>query len=221
MLIQVFQIISFIVLFFYIFLIIYYRYQWINTAKDEVLPLNNKIFISVVIVGRNEGENLLNCINSILDNNYPKSLFEIIYIDDFSTDNSLELLKNINIENFNYYQLEDFINSKKINNYKKKGIEYAISLAKGDIILQTDADTLVGKNWLLAHANKYANEKINFVTGPVFFKANNSSLQQFQKYDFIATMGITCAGINSDFTDIPSGGKLKRAPQAFFKLIGR
>jgi len=213
MLIQTFQIISLFVLAFYISLILFYWFYW--TPKDKIISEKNNPFISVVIIGRNESKNLLNCINSILDNNYPKSSFEIIYIDDFSTDNSLELLESVEQKNFQYYELKDFVDENKINNYKKKAIETAVSKAKGEIILQTDADTFVGKNWLLAHANKYADKKINFVTGPVFITADNSSLQQFQKYDFITTMGVTCAGINSDLHYMANGANMSYRKNVF------
>jgi len=215
MLLQLFYLISLIVLLLYISLILYYRFHWVKTGEDIIQPTINNVFISVIIVGRNEEKYLTNCIKSILSNSYPISSYEIIYIDDFSTDNSLKLLNEFNNNNFNYYKLEDFIGTKKINNHKKKAIEFAISKAKGDIILQTDADTFVKKNWLLSHANKYVDKNINFVTGPVFVKSNNTSLQQFQKYDFIATMGVTCAGINSKLHYMANGANMSFRKNVF------
>ena len=42
--------------------------------------------ISVIIATRNEEENISNCIKSILNQNYPKDKFEIIVVNDRSSD---------------------------------------------------------------------------------------------------------------------------------------
>ncbi len=188
---------------------VFYWFHWTKTKQDRgVVPIKNAPSISVVIVGRNEAKNLMSCVDSIISNDYPKSQFEVLYIDDFSTDNSIEILKAINFENFNFFKLKDFIGDNKIINYKKTAIEFAVSKAIGDIILQTDADTIVGEKWILSHANKYSSDKINFITGPVLFKSGNSSLEEFQKYDFLATMGVTCAGINSGLHYMANGANM-------------
>ncbi len=187
---------------------LYYWYYWNKTEPDKNFGLNSYPFISVIIIGRNEENNLLSCIDSIANNNYPKTLFEIIYIDDYSTDKSLKILNDVKYKNFSFYELKDFLDEENINNYKKKAVEIAVSKAQGEIILQTDADTFVGKDWILSHAMKYEDKNNRFVTGPVFFKSDNSTLQQFQKYDLLTTMGVTCAGINSGLHYMANGANM-------------
>ncbi len=54
-------------------------------AKDHDLPA-----ISVVAIGRNEGQRLVRCLQSVLDADYPKDKIELIYVDTNSTDDSCE-----------------------------------------------------------------------------------------------------------------------------------
>jgi len=204
----IFYLVSLIISLLYFSLMLYYWYYWNKTEPDKNFGLNSYPFISVIIIGRNEENNLLSCIDSIANNNYPKTLFEIIYIDDYSTDKSLKILNDVKYKNFSFYELKDFLDEENINNYKKKAVEIAVSKAQGEIILQTDADTFVGKDWILSHAMKYEDKNNRFVTGPVFFKSDNSTLQQFQKYDLLTTMGVTCAGINSGLHYMANGANM-------------
>lgn len=189
---------SLITLLLYFALLIYLGYYWKHYhIPKELFSTTHMPFISIIIVGRNEAINIKKCIRSITKNKYPTSHYEIIYVDDHSSDNSKEVLNSLNIENLRVFQLKDAIGKSKINNFKKEAIRYAISKAKSEIILQTDADTFVGKEWILSHAKMFNNKSINIVTGPVLFQSKNSLLEQFQKYDLITTIGVTGAGIAS------------------------
>ena len=68
--------------------------------------MNNMKKVSVVIIARNEEENIGRCIKSVLKQNY-KDL-EIIVVNDVSTDKTAEIAKKLNV--------------KVINNKKNLGI---------------------------------------------------------------------------------------------------
>ncbi len=63
-----------------------------DSAAALVLPA-----IAVVIIGRNEGERLRACLTSVLTMNYPRELVEVIYVDSSSTDDSVELARNMGV----------------------------------------------------------------------------------------------------------------------------
>lgn len=190
---------SFLILIIYSFFILYLHHHWEDLEISEpVIKAQNLPFISIIIVGRNESVNIKPCIDSILTNEYPKTKYEIIYIDDGSDDDSIDILNSIKSVNFSFYRLEDLVNSKIITNHKKTALKQAVKLAKGEIILQTDADTVVGKKWIKSQAVQYlSRENINLITAPVLFFKGTSLLEQFQYYDILTTMGITGAGIRS------------------------
>lgn len=57
-----------------------------NNSIENTFPR-----VSIVIVGQNEGRNLHDCFSAIQMMNYPKDKLEIIYVDSYSKDNSVEI----------------------------------------------------------------------------------------------------------------------------------
>ena len=51
--------------------------------------------VSVVVIGRNEGERLRRCLESVAQMNHPTFDFEILYVDSGSTDDSIALAKEL------------------------------------------------------------------------------------------------------------------------------
>ncbi len=53
-----------------------------------------KEFVSIIIPFRNESENIISNVKSINKQNFPKENYEVIYVDDSSTDNSFRILND-------------------------------------------------------------------------------------------------------------------------------
>ena len=212
-----FYIFCILVLFLYIILILYLNFHWNRLYIPDIDSKQNDLpFVSIIIIGRNEEQNIENCIRSIAANNFPKEKYEIIYIDDESEDNSEEILKSIKIENFNYFRFNDITNLPTTKNHKKEAIKAGIALAKGDIILQTDADTIIEENWIYLHAVQYIdNANTGLVTAPVLYIEDNNFLSKFQYYDLLTTMGITAAGISSNMFFMANGANMSYRKKTF------
>ena len=152
--------------------------------KNLTLPTSEKLpyeFVSVIIPFRNEEENILANLKSIESQSYPTEKYELIYVDDSSEDNSLELLKN-NIKKNNIRLLsvpKDF--SK--NAHKKRAVRYGIENAKGMIIVTTDADCIHDEEWLKSLVLSF-DSVTGFVSGPVEFETDNGLFSEFQKLEF-------------------------------------
>src|SRR3954451_23796219 len=135
----------------YCYTIIAYRI-WFKKLKpfqpSGATPLPR--FFSVIIPARNEADNIINCLQSIVANNYPQLHYEVIVIDDFSTDNTQAHVKAMQQQynNIKLLVLKEIIGNHSLLAYKKKAIELAIAEANGDWIVTTDADCLVPKDWL-------------------------------------------------------------------------
>jgi len=156
-------------------------FRGLNNLK---LNLNEKLpyeFISIIIPFRNEEANILASLKSIESQLYPKEKYEVIYVNDFSEDNSLELLaSNIKKDNIRVLSVpEDF--SK--NAHKKRAIRYGIESAKGDIIVTTDADCIHDEEWLKSLVLSF-DSVTGFVSGPVEFEIDNGLFSEFQKLEF-------------------------------------
>ena len=63
--------------------------------------------ISIIIPARNEANNIGACIDSILVQQYPRQLFEVIVIDDHSTDATFEIVNNYKDQNVRCIKLAE------------------------------------------------------------------------------------------------------------------
>lgn len=156
--------------------------------KNQNLPHE---FISILIPFRNESENIIANLKSIESQHYPPEKYEVIYVDDFSDDNSAELLKqNIKKNNIRVIAVpEDF----SINAHKKRAVRYGIENAKGQIIVSTDADCVYNSEWLKSLMLTF-DSLTGFVSGPVEFKSNSNFFSEFQKLEF-AGLVLSGAGL--------------------------
>jgi len=203
----------------YAVLIAYYERLFIRLKPFKPAVTAPSTKFSVIIPARNEEDNIETCIRSILDNNYPAEFFEIIIADDFSTDATANIIKNLQQQysNIKLVQLADFVSS-KLNSYKKKAIELCIDHAANDWIITTDADCTVPGQWLACY-NAYIQQTNNvFVAAPVMFTNNGSFISIFQSLDFISLQGITAASVSAGFHSMCNGANLAYS-KATFKAV--
>ncbi len=184
---------------------------WEKTPELEVSKTASEERVSVVIAARNEERNISTCIHSILQNDY-QGKFEVIVVNDHSTDNTLEVLQNINDARVKVANLP----ADKMG--KKSALSHGIELAQGEIILCTDADCIVGKNWIVSMIAALHGK--HFVTGPLRLKEMQSALGAFQILDLSAMMAITAYGINTSSFYLANGANLGFRKKAFLNLNG-
>lgn len=214
----------------YACLIIYYRQSWkqIPLYKDHLS--NGQIsstLISVIIPARNEEENISACLTSVINQTYPKGLFEVIVVDDFSTDGTESIIKSFSKENVSLISLKDFVKEGELNSYKKKAIEIAISKAKGALIVTTDADCIVPGSWLQTIALFYEMHHPAFIAAPVSYFLSPAGeglgvrfLKIFQTLDFMTLQGITAASVYKKFHSMCNGANLAYEKKAFLEVGG-
>ena len=152
---------------------------------------NNSHFVSVIVPFRNESESILHCFKSLTEQDYPNDSYEIIFVDDFSTDDSLEkLLKSVNSTNVKVISVPE---EYSVNAHKKRAIRYGIEKSNGEIIVTTDADCTHPNKWLSTFIS-FFDDKTGFVSGPVEFENGPTLFEKFQKLEF-AGLVITGAGL--------------------------
>lgn len=210
-------------------IIIYYRQSWceIKNYKIDHTQQESKIFISIIIAARNEEKAIGNCLLSIKGQIYPAGAFEIILVDDHSVDATIAIAQSLKIGNLKIIHLTDITGESKINSYKKKAIESAIDMAKGDLIITTDADCIVPPQWLETYATFYMQKKPVFIAAPVtytdHFPADSffvKSLKIFQTLDFMTLQGITGASVSKRFHNMCNGANLAYTKKVFQGVNG-
>jgi cellulose synthase/poly-beta-1,6-N-acetylglucosamine synthase-like glycosyltransferase len=215
--------ITIFLLLIYACLIIYYRKSWLQIpVYNKQLPFGNLLSttISVIIPARNEEINIGACLASVTNQSYPKDLFEVIVVDDFSTDRTSIITKSFEDANVSLLPLKDLIPEEEINSYKKKAIEVAVSKAKGELIITTDADCIVQKQWLEIIASFYETYHPVFIAAPVAYYGDNNFLKIFQSLDFMTLQGITGASVHKKFHNMCNGANLAYEKKTFFEVGG-
>jgi cellulose synthase/poly-beta-1,6-N-acetylglucosamine synthase-like glycosyltransferase len=119
--------------------------------------------VSVIIRSWNDGSVVERCIQNFLNQNYPSNKYELIVIDDGSTDNTQQICEGYaNSNKIRYIRLQQHESS------KAKLIDDAIkNYANGDIILETDVDAVVKPNFIASMMKPYSDPNISAATGVV------------------------------------------------------
>ncbi|HEX8331502.1 MAG TPA: glycosyltransferase [Segetibacter sp.] len=192
--------------------------QPFNVAEDYTPSLS----FSIIIPARDEEEQISKCLLSILHQHYPNDLFEVIVIDDHSTDNTPGIINGLQQQynNLKLLNLKDILKGQQLNSYKKKAIELAIQQANGDWILTTDADCFVKENWIRTFAAFIEKKQAVFVAAPVKFINTGSFISMFQCLDFMSLQGVTAASLNKKVHSMCNGANLAYNKKVFFEVGG-
>jgi cellulose synthase/poly-beta-1,6-N-acetylglucosamine synthase-like glycosyltransferase len=135
-----------------------------KNRRNKIIENDYLPFVTVLVPARNEEENIESCLRSLAESNYPADRFEIIAINDRSSDRTLEIMKNIASSYSNIKVLNITDEHQKQNLRGKAGaLHYGANEAKGEIILMTDADCVVHKNWIRTYVKYYKDDKVGFV----------------------------------------------------------
>jgi cellulose synthase/poly-beta-1,6-N-acetylglucosamine synthase-like glycosyltransferase len=205
----------------YAVLIIYYRQCWLSIPDFKPAANAEPITkISIIIPARNEEENIAACLDSVIKQNYPAHLFEVLVVDDHSTDNTAKIVLRYQQQNVKLISLKDFIAPEEINSYKKKAIEIAIQQSTGELIVTTDADCIAPCNWLQTIAAFYEERNPEFIVMPVAIKYSNRFIEIFQSLDFMTLQGITGASVYKKFHSMCNGANLAYTKKAFIGVDG-
>jgi len=213
--------ISLILLLGYSALLVYYRKSW-GSIPDFKVEANSKLStkISIIIPARNEEENIGYCLQSIIEQSYPAHLFEVLVVDDHSTDNTAAIIKSYASQNVKLISLKDYLSANEINSYKKKAIEISIQQSNGELIVTSDADCIFPKNWLTSIASFYESKRPAFIVMPVLISYGKKMIEVFQSLDFMTLQGITGASVHKKFHSMCNGANLAYTKEAFIAVNG-
>lgn len=196
------------VLFYLLLLLGWYRIP--STAEQS-----DGHYFSIIVPVRNEEiviEKLLTC---LAYQQYDKSKYEVIVVDDWSMDKTVQkvrLLQESVEMNLRLIQLKDSVNSGK-----KRALTKGVENASYDFIITTDADCQMGPHWLASYAAQARKHK--FIAGPVTLKGEGvfASLQQVE---FAGLIGFGAATMSNNNPSMCSGANLGFDKSAFFEVGG-
>ncbi|MCF2447171.1 glycosyltransferase [Dyadobacter sp. CY345] len=192
---------------------------WKRIPSQFVNHNNQADFISVIIPVRNEESNIIDLLQDISAQTFPVSRFEVLIINDGSTDNTAELVDNfINKSNCAIQLIA--LPDTPTTSPKKRAIETAMALAKGNIIVTTDGDCRAKPGWLEAIANCHAATGAKLISGPVTFNHETSLTDHLQTVEFSSLIGSGASAIQAGFPSLCNGANLAYEKDAFFEVGG-
>ena len=208
-------------------LLLYYRAAWksipgypVSNIQHPASRIPQPVSISVIIPARNEEGKLPKLLQGLAEQSYDQHLFEVIVVDDHSTDRTAEIVKQFSSVNIKLVQLKDHVPESGINSYKKKAIEVAIGQSTGELIVTTDADCIVPVNWLQTIATFYKEKDPAFIVMPVCYNYQHNFLEIFQALDFMTLQGITGASVYKKAHSMCNGANLAYTRKAFDVVEG-
>jgi len=122
-----------------------------KTKVDETLP-----GVSFVTIGRNEGDRLVRCLNSILAADYPREKIEIIYVDSNSTDESCARAEAIGARVMR-------VNPRRPT--AAIGRNGGWKAARFDLVQFLDGDTILHRDWVRKAVSRIADPGVACVFG--------------------------------------------------------
>lgn len=211
---------SYILLVSYVVLIGYFLVGLllvINKAKHKTYTNSVKQnTFTIIVPARNEEKTVAACLRSIINQTYSNTLFEIIVLNDYSTDNTGNIVNSL-INEFSSHRIR-LINLNNIK-HKKEAITKGIEEAENEYIILTDADCIRGENWLFTINNYIETTNVKMIYAPVEFTANKL-FEKLQALEFAGLVGIGAAAIELKNPNMCSAANLIFEKQVFFEVDG-
>lgn len=178
------------------------------------LNKNNVTKVSVLIAARNEEINIEKLLESLYNQSFPKELFEIIIVDDHSTDNT-------------YKVINDFINKNKELDIKllkaeKEGKKLAVSQALhnaiNELIIVTDADCVLNNLWIESIVGFYQEEKCKMILAPVLLSPAENLFEKMQVLEHLSLIGSTAGSTSIGFPVMCNGANMAYEREAALEV---
>ena len=178
----------------------WFFYSRIAFGHDKNMSVQ-KLPVSVVVCARNEYENLLTFLPSILEQNYPE--FEVVVVNDASDDETIYMLRDF-VKKYPNLKIVDLTES--LNNFKGKKFPLSIGIksAQHEILLLTDADCVpASPDWIDRIQSRYNDSSIEVVLGYGGYQKQKGLLNKLIRFD---TMRIAMSYLSFALAGIPYMG---------------
>jgi biofilm PGA synthesis N-glycosyltransferase PgaC len=152
----------------------------IRTSPDQNVNVN----VTVIVACKNEEKNLPALLHDLSKQNYPAEKFEVIIVDDNSSDNTASIVSAfMEIKNLKILMNE--------GTGKKSAIRTGVLASESELIMTTDADCRMGKDWISSVASFYGVRKPEMIIGQVILESKSGFFQGFQELEFLSLQGVT------------------------------
>lgn len=177
-----------------------------------------RIPVSVIVCAKNEAENVQKFVPLLAEQNYPD--FEIVLIDDSSSDSTLELFEEFE-KQYSNIKLVKVQNNEAFWGNKKFALTLGIKAAKNEYLLFTDADCYpASKEWIKEMSSNFTLKKTIVLGYGAYEKIPHSFLNKLIRFETLltATQYFSWAKIGKPYMGV--GRNLAYKREEFFRVNG-
>ena len=199
----------------YALLILSITVGWWRLKVFKRTDLMPEAKVSVIIAVRNEALNIEPMLKSLLAQDYPSHLFEIIIVDDHSTDSTSRLVEEYIVRKTEHQNLKLFNLGVRNGSGKKAAIDHGIKSSEGEFIIITDADCTAGSQWVSTIASYFAMQKPMMILGPVRITDSGSFFGKLQSLEFMSLISSAAGACNAGFPILANGANIAFTRHAY------
>jgi poly-beta-1,6-N-acetyl-D-glucosamine synthase len=194
----------------YVAMVCLFLFGWQTTryfnSNTDTSQFNS---IAVIVVCKNEEKKLPSLLHHL--QKQTNRNFELVVINDHSTDGTARIAKNVN-QHFPIYTFVDAIASGK-----KSALKQAINATQAELIVTIDADCIPPVQWLDVIVSYYLTHKPDLIIGPVRFLSNNSFWQNLQQLEFLSLVASTAGAAGAKMPIMCNGANLAFKREAWLE----
>ena len=173
--------------------------------------------VSVVVAAKNEERSMGACLRALLAQDYPLERYEIVVVDDGSTDGTAKIVQGFARENPRVRLLSTQEGDGPLR-AKKRALQMGIENSSGEIILITDADCLPAPTWISAMVRHFG-PSVGLVAGHVR-EGGSSVWQKLRSLERLSVATVAAGAIGWGQGLTATGGNLGYRRQAFQEVDG-
>lgn len=194
-------------------------YRGLKKIEDPFFSKNSMIrSYSVIIAAHNEEDNISSCLINLINQNYPKSNYEIIIIADRCTDNTIQLVNQFK-NKFTNLRLIEIHDVPTGLSSKKYALNTAIKEAEYDYFVFLDADVVPTEDHLKI-INECFNDDVQVVVSLMKLKLQDKFWQNFLRYERLCNWAVAAGSIGNQTPIISYGGNWAYTRQDFDQVNG-
>jgi glycosyltransferase involved in cell wall biosynthesis len=186
-----------------------------TATPDTDSRVQYDLCVSIVVPVRNERGNVESLVQSMLSQDYPQALTEVLFIDDHSTDGTADELQRLTHDtpHFRVLCLPAAMAG------KKDALSYAVQHAEHDIILTTDADCVHRPHWVAGMLSPFARDA-DVVAGPVVYADRDTLFARLQALEFLGLVGVGAGFFGVGYPRLCNGANFAYRKSAFIQAGG-
>jgi len=211
MVVSILMWLTFSVTVLYIIVIGIITYGWFVNNKHVINNCTEGIKVSIVIAVRNEESNIQKLLQQLVNQNYSSSFYEIIIVNDHSSDNTFQMVNDFAADN-------PRITIRVINalqNGKKSALKDGIAISDAELIVTTDGDCNLKQGWLSSVVNYYKNSGCKVVLGPVVYSDEKTIWQKLFTLEFVSLVASGAGAASARLPLMGNGANLAFTRDAY------